>query len=563
MCARRNTMTLTLIIAMSGALAATASTSAASAAPVDTVRSCDAVHAPHRMACMAIRRVGRPAHHGATPHATPHGTPSGYGPSDLRDAYGLPSSSTTATVAIVDAYDDPKAEADLAVYRTQYGLPACTTDNGCFRKVNQNGSATPLPAQDTGWAGEISLDTQMVSAVCPSCHILLVEAASNGDTDLFAALDRAVRMGARFVSNSWGDNEDPSQASFDAALDHPGVVITVSTGDDGAGTDYPATSRFVTAVGGTTLRRSSNARGWSESAWGGAGSGCSRYNAKPSWQDASTGCGRRADADVAAVADPSTGVAVYQSYGASGWTIYGGTSVAAPIVASVYALAGTPGPDDYPASYPYANAGLLHDVTSGHNGGCQTVICRAGAGWDGPTGLGTPDGVRAFTTTAPVTCPTTSMLGNGGFETGTAAPWSATAGVVTASSDLNPAHTGGYLARLDGTGGSHTDVLSQTISIPDACTSATLDFWVAVDTSETTTTAGFDTMRVTVGDATLASLSNLDHGGYAHLTVPLDDYIGHEITLTFTGTEDGSLATAFRIDDASVTGTTAGNGSNG
>jgi hypothetical protein len=203
-------------------------------------------------------------------------------------------------------------------------------------------------------------------------------------------------MGAKYVSNSWGGSETSAQTTMDKQLNHPGVAMTFSTGDDGYGPLYPATSRYVTAVGGTTLRRSSNARGWTESAWSDGGSGCSKYDAKPSWQTVTTKCPRRAEADVAAVADPNTGVAVYQTYGDNGWAVYGGTSAAAPIVASMYALAGTPGGSGYPASYPYRNASHFHDVTSGHNGSCGSRLCTGAAGWDGPTGLGTPNGVAGL-----------------------------------------------------------------------------------------------------------------------------------------------------------------------
>src|SRR5437773_2624874 len=216
----------------------------AQAAPT-TADSCATPAQQHVMKCFSVRRAGV---------AAALGTPAGYGPADLRSAYKLPATGGTgAIVAIVDAYDNPRAEADLATYRTQYGLPACTTANGCFKKVNQNGTASPLPASDAGWAGEISLDLDMVSAVCPSCKIILVEADSSYDSDLFAAEDRAVTMGARYVSNSWGGGEFSGQTtSADTHFNHPGVVITASTGDSGYGASYPATSRFVTAVGGTS-----------------------------------------------------------------------------------------------------------------------------------------------------------------------------------------------------------------------------------------------------------------------------------------------------------------------
>jgi subtilase family serine protease len=239
--------------------------------PPNVAANCAASAKPHVMHCMSLRRTDVKGHFAVTPDATP----SGLGPTDLQNAYKLTAGGSGATVAIVDAYDDPNAESDLGVYRTQFGLPACTTANGCFRKANQNGQASPLPTPDAGWAGEIALDLDMVSAACPSCHILLVEANSANDADLYTAVDRAVTMGARYVSNSWGGPESSTQTTDDAHFNHPGVAITVSSGDNGTGAEYPSSSRYVTSVGGTSLSRSTNSRGWTESAWSGAGSGCS------------------------------------------------------------------------------------------------------------------------------------------------------------------------------------------------------------------------------------------------------------------------------------------------
>jgi subtilase family serine protease len=325
----------------------------------------------------------------------PVAVPSGYGPADLRAAYKLTSNgSSSQTVAIVDAYNDPNAESNLAVYRAQYGLPPCTTANGCFRKVNQNGGTT-YPAGNTGWAEEISLDLDMVSAICPNCHILLVEASSASFANLAAAVDRAAIMGAKAISNSYGGSEYSTETSDQAHYNHPGIAITVSSGDSGYGVEFPAASQYVTAVGGTHLVRSSSSRGWTETVWNGAGSGCSRYITKPSWQH-DTGCSRRTVADVSAVADPNTGVAVYDTYGVSGWLVFGGTSVAAPIVASVYALAGNESSITY-GSYPYSHTSSLFDVTSGSNGSCgSSYLCTGKAGYDGPTGLGTPNGTGGF-----------------------------------------------------------------------------------------------------------------------------------------------------------------------
>jgi hypothetical protein len=566
----------------------------------------------------------------------PNVTPSGYSPANLDSAYNLSAAGGTGeTVAVVDAMNDPNAAADLATYRSQWGLPACTVANGCFRQVNETGATSPLPADDTGWAGEESLDIDMVSAICPNCHIILVEASSATNSDLYAAENEAVALGAKFVSNSWGGDEYSGQTTDDSAFNHPGVAITVSAGDDGSGPQYPATSRYVTAVGGTSLLPASNARGWTETAWSDSGSGCSAFDAKPTWQTVTTSCALRAEADVSADADPSTGVAVYQTYGAGGWVVYGGTSVAAPIIASVYALAGTPGSGDYPASYPYAHPASLFDVTSGTNGTCGAPICTAGTGWDGPTGLGTPDGTAAFTTgavsaplvtnpgtqstvvghavslamsvsagTPPFTwsatlpaglsinastgvisgTPTTvgstianvqakdsagrigsvsftwnvtssactgQLLGNPGFETGTAAPWTASAGVINPNGAGETSHSGTYYAWLDGYGTTHTDTLSQTVTVPAGCI-ASLSFWLHIDTAESTKTTAFDVLTVKVNGVTEATFSNLNAApGYTQHTIALPGVTG-SVTLLFTGTEDSSLQTSFVIDDTAI-----------
>jgi len=323
----------------------------------------------------------------------------GYGPADLQSAYNLPSATAGSgqTIAIVDAFDDPNAESDLAVYRSNFGLPACTTANGCFRKVDQNGG-THYPRRNVGWAEEISLDVDMVSAVCPNCHILLVEATTNSFTNLGTAVNRAATMGANTISNSYGGG-DASDASLGSFFNHPGIAVTASSGDSGFGVSYPASSTFVVAVGGTSLVRSGTARGWSETVWSGAGSGCSAFNlAIPSAAGFDTGCPRRAVADVSAVADPNTGVAVYDTFHTPGWLVFGGTSVSAPIIASVYGLAGNAGSidaNDFP--YQGTHPASLFDVTSGSNGSCSpSQLCTARAGWDGPTGLGTPNGTGAF-----------------------------------------------------------------------------------------------------------------------------------------------------------------------
>ncbi len=352
--------------------------------------------APGRATCHALVRSGMPPTSRPLAASTPSAiTPSPFGALDLQEAYGLTAAAAAlgagVKVAVVDAYDDPTAEADLAGYRSSMGLPPCTSASGCFTKVDQNGG-TAYPALESGWAAEIALDLEMVSAICPNCSIALVEARSEEISDLGIALNRAVTLGATFIANSYGTFESPSELTWDAEwYTHPGVVITVSAGDFGYGVQFPASSPHVVSVGGTTLARSGGT--WVQSAWSGAGSGCSAYEPKPSWQT-DTGCSKRTVADVSAIADPSPGVAVYHN---GYWYAMGGTSAAAPIVAAAYALAGRPATGTYPVSYPYLRGGLT-DVVGGSNGTCAIAyLCQGVSGYDGPTGLGTPSGTTPFT----------------------------------------------------------------------------------------------------------------------------------------------------------------------
>jgi hypothetical protein len=339
-----------------------------------------------------------------------------YGPADIKSAYALPGGSAGSglTVAVVDAFDLPTAEADLAAYRSRYGLPDCTTANGCFRKVNQNGVQGSYPPPNVGWGQEIALDIDMVSAACPNCNILLVEARSNSMDNLGASVNTAVSLGAVAVSNSYGGAEGSNAPTLDASYyNHPGVAIVASTGDCGwdcapsgsslvQSVQYPAASPYVVAVGGTRLVSDGSARGWTESAWGagagGAGSGCSAFEPKPSWQHDS-GCANRTQADVSAVADPATGVAVRYN---GNWYVFGGTSASSPIIASAFALAGGPLPGTYPASSLYAAPSGFNDVVGGNNDvewhTCPvgSYLCNGIVGYDGPTGLGTPNGIAAF-----------------------------------------------------------------------------------------------------------------------------------------------------------------------
>ena len=349
---------------------------------------------------------------------SPAATPAGYGPASLRSAYNLAAASLAnggaQTVAVVDAFDDPNAEADLSVYRSTFALPPCTTANGCFLRVNQLGIAGSYPPTDPSgmWEQEEVLDLDMVSAICPNCEIVLVEANSTFNSDFYAAVDTAATTcAATVVSNSWdgGEYGPPMPETADEVhFNHPGVMIVFASGDFGYNSSqdgYPVSSQYVTAVGGTKLCTaplpSSCGGVTSETVWSQTGSRCSLYITQPAWQTAlgsayTTVCSTRISNDVAAVADPATPVAFYDTFHAfGGWGNAGGTSVATPIIASAYALAGN-GASLTGASYAYSHASSLNDITSGKNGACPTYLCNAQAGFDGPTGYGTPNGIGAF-----------------------------------------------------------------------------------------------------------------------------------------------------------------------
>ncbi len=385
---------------------------------------------PGRAQCLALKlelgaqAQARPAGARALTQAAPAKKPyPGFlTPQLLHEAYGLPAETavgSTQTIALVDAFNDPTAEADLAVYDQQFGLPACTSENGCFQKVNEEGKAGPLPADEGGWSSEISIDVQMARAICQSCRILLVEAASEEFSDLGQAVDTAARLGASVISNSYGLTETATYEAYAPDYDHPGVPILVSSGDcgydnafcpeDEVGAEYPADYPDVVSVGGTTLKHSGDV--WTSTTWEEGGSGCSKLFSAPLWQSgvagfAATGCGSgRAVADVSAIGDPNTGVDVYDSTpeepGApTGWGVWGGTSVASPILAGEFALAGGGNGIAFPGQTLYGHAGqasAFYDVLSGSNGSCAGAsICEARKGFDGPTGLGSPTGLEAF-----------------------------------------------------------------------------------------------------------------------------------------------------------------------
>lgn len=343
--------------------------------------------------CLALVRAD------VAPSFSPEAT-SGLGPAALADAYKLDTTRDPGvTVGVVVFGGFSTAESDLACYRDQYKMPPCTKANGCLRMVNQDGEDTqPADPSDPNWKTEAALDVDMISATCPHCKLLIVQVDEKGPDDgIFRAQATAARLGATVISNSWalaeGNGGQPSE------LEHfftppDGTTIFVATGDWGynggegkaKGPSYPSTSAHVISVGGTSLVKSMDSpRGWTETAWAGAGSSCSGSIPKPSYQG-DTNCDKRAAADVAAVADLATGVAMCHN---NKWQLIGGTSVATPIVAGIFALTGHAGatPD-----FPYRNSGAFFDVEKGANGNCGNVLCTAGPGWDGPTGVGTPNG---------------------------------------------------------------------------------------------------------------------------------------------------------------------------
>jgi IPT/TIG domain len=478
------------------------SVAAASVSPLPrsdyTIRAVCTAAARERGGCLALQLVPRTAAARARKHplgftrSAPLTAPSpgagafGLRPQDLHTAYNLSTSASSAqTVALVDAYNDPTAEADLKAYDEEFALPACTAGNGCFKQVNQNGEAANLPfpkttaeleaarkgtrfqreeaAEATGWDLEISLDIEVAHATCESCEILLVESSVPSYEDLERAEKSAATLGAGEISNSWGGPEVGETPELESAspFNHKGIVITAAAGDDGylnwdaesasergyAG--FPASSPHVVAIGGTRLSLSTGSAWAGETVWNGdgaTGGGCSVVFTAQPWQQSvsdwsGVGCGaKRAVADVAADADPYTGLAVHDTspeceyrYEEAKvthvlyWCTIGGTSLASPLIASTFALAGGAHGVEYPAKTLYENQvklpGSLHDVATGSNGectkpfsetglsGCATAeeakscaskaICVAGTGYDGPTGVGTPDGITAFKPRSP------------------------------------------------------------------------------------------------------------------------------------------------------------------
>ena len=378
-----------LAAVLPGASASPARAGVSSAGVTHAVHVCTTHPKPGHVTCLAMALADS---NGKILTSTKAHPLVGFNAVDIQKAYGLKGlKSKGATVAIVDAFGYPSLESDLKIFRKKNNLPPCTTKNGCLTIMNEHGGTKPPPSND-GWDLEQALDVDMVSAACPDCKILMVQGRSNTFKALKIAENTAAEQkGVLAISNSYGGG----QGKNDPAYNHPGIAITASTGDSGyAPTNlYPASDTHVIAVGGTSVFKDNSARGFNEKVWAGSGSGCSTKNKAPSYQKGvKTSCKKDATADVSGPADPGNGGLLIVFHGAT--TQVGGTSESSPMIAAVYALSGkTKG---YPGSYPYANPNKLYDITSGSNGSCGSPLCNAGKGWDGPTGLGTPNGVSGF-----------------------------------------------------------------------------------------------------------------------------------------------------------------------
>lgn len=496
--------------------------------------------------------------------------PAGYGPVDLQTAYNLSTLSATQgtgqTVAIVDAYDDPNAEADLGVYRSTYGLSACTTANGCFRKVNQTGGTSPLPPFNAGWSDEISLDLDMVSAIAPNAHIVLVETNDNQLVNLAAGVNEAATLGATQISNSYGGDEGFAFSNnLNTAYNHPGTAVVASAGDSGYYGDntdasFPASSQYVESVGGTSLTSVSPR---TESVWGeaggyvwGTGSGCSQFFPKPSWQT-DPSCAKRMVSDVSAVADPFTGVAIYDSNSdIGGFAIFGGTSASSPILASFDALVGsaTSSPQ-----WPYQHLGIWNDVTTGNNVAPHTCtvayFCNGEVGYDGPTGLGTPNGTLAVpapptpTITSKPTDPTTSTTASFSFsDTDATATFKCSLDASAYTACPSPKvytglSTGSHTFNVEAVGVGGTSAPASytwTINTVAAPPSPTI---TSSPTNPTTSTSA--NFAFTDTDATATFKCSLDGATYATCTSPK----------TYTGLSVGSHT--FGVEAVSAGGTSS------
>jgi hypothetical protein len=485
-------------------------------------------------------------HHsgGATAFGSP--APTGLSPSAISHAYGFDQVSgdgTGTTIAIVDAYDDPNIASDLKAFDKQFGL-----SDPSFTKVNQTGGTT-LPAANSGWAGEISLDVEWAHAIAPGANILLVEANSASFSDLLTAVKYAAKQtGVVAVSMSWGGGEFSSETSYDNTFvtpsGHSGVVFVASSGDSGAPTSYPSASPNVLSVGGTTLNLDSQGNYSSETAWSGSGGGISAYESQPSYQNGvvTQSTTRRTNPDVAYDSDPNSGFSVYQTYGNSAstpWLQYGGTSDAAPQWAALIAIAdqGRAAAGEaalssatlLPMIYQLSSSDF-HDVSSGTSTGSPRET--AGSGYDLVTGRGTPIANKVITDLigSTSTTPTTAHFA-------VSAPTTATAGTsftvtVTAQDASNNTVTGF-------TGTVHFTSSDGLAGLPNDYTFSTADGGVHTFTV-TLKTAGSDSVKAASGSSTGSATVTVSAAAATHLAFtqqPTNATVSTTISPTVTVSE--------------------------
>jgi hypothetical protein len=497
-------------------------------------------------------------------------SPTGLGPATIKSVYGFPTSSTAGagkTIAIVDAYDDPNAESDLNVFSSQYGLPACTTANGCFTKVNQTGG-TSYPHTDSNWALEISLDVQWAHAIAPGAKILLVEARRSSLSDLFAAEDYA-KTHADYVSNSWGASEFSGENLYDTYFSQPGVSIFASSGDTGQPAEYPSASPSVISVGGTTLHFDSSGLFTSETGWSSGGGGCSAYETATSVQASFSGYGQagcsgmRATPDVSLDADPNSGVSVYDSTpynGQSGWWTVGGTSASSPMWAARSADQGTV----VDANYVYGNNITFRDITTGgYNGDCQTGfdLCSGRGSWADNSSGGTTQGSLSFAT---------------GAQTLTAGQWSTAIEVdipsaqpsdVSVSLSSSSSATGVFSTSQ---GGSSTS--SVTIQAGQTSASFYYEDTTAGSPTLTATATGYTTatQTETVQAAALHAIAvspnsaSVTVGGTQDFTATGQDQYGNPVDVSnaaWTTTAPGTVSPTTGSSTTFTAGSTTGSGS--
>ncbi|MER7579848.1 protease pro-enzyme activation domain-containing protein [Kitasatospora sp. NPDC097691] len=506
-------------------------------------------------------------------------SPSGMSPAQYTGAYNLNKTGADGTGVTVALWEfDGYSKTNLTTYDSQFGLtgPAVST----VSVDGANYDSKPGEGQ-----GEVELDSEIVRGAAPKATQLLYEAPNSDQGEIDMANKIVADNRASVISISWGSCEPDTTPASMTAVDNAfkqaaaqGISIFSASGDDGSrdctrstsgatvkAVDFPASSPHQTGVGGTNLKVGSGNAYSSESAWSTAGGGVSTVFGKPSWQ---TGTGvsgtMRTVPDVASNADPQSGFSIYT---AGGWQVYGGTSAAAPLWSGYAAqfnqkakAAGQPvlgeaSPRLYSVANSSAYGSTFHDVTTGANQDFSTK-----SGYDQVTGWGSPVadalttallGGGGGTTPPPGGCTAAQLVGNGGFETGSAAPWTTSSGVVDNSSS-QAAHAGSWKAWMNGYGSTHTDTVSQTVSIPAGCTSAKLTFWLHIDTAESGSTA-YDKLTVQANSTTLATYSNANAAaGYVQRTLDLTSFAGQTVTIKFTGTEDSSQQTSFVIDDVAL-----------